>query len=90
MSHRVRYEVAPLARRDRRAGYAGNWKLTREGTIVATFHRKREAVEQGTCIVRIAAEQQDQLCTLKIKGCDGRIREERTYPRSSDPTSTKG
>lgn len=87
---RIRYELAPIARADLRAGWKGRWKFTREGEIQTTFAGKRAALEHATTVANACASTQGQHSTLKIKGKHGRILEERTYPRASDPTTTKG
>lgn len=88
---RVRYEVLPLSKADRKAGLAGDWKVTRDGETIATRARKGGkggALELATTTARCAWKTQQQLATLKIKGRDGVIQDERTYGR--DPIRTKG
>lgn len=63
------------------------WKLTREGANRATqvFEgTKQEAVRQS------AQRLTDSGASLKIHLENGRIQEERTYPRSADPRKSKG
>lgn len=86
----MRYEVLPSSQRERKAG-ARAWKVTRDGETIATFDRKGGkggALELATTTARCAWKTQQQLATLKIKGCDGVIQDERTYGR--DPIRTKG
>jgi hypothetical protein len=55
------------------------------GGVVAQGDRKAEVVRAAVKVAR----QQDS-ASLRIQRGDGRIQEERTYPRSSDPRSSKG
>lgn len=69
------------------------WKVTRNGERMAVFPRKfgrGGALEFAVTVCNAAWNTQRQHSSLKIKGQRGRIIEERTYPRSSDPTDTKG
>lgn len=83
MTERNFYEVVPDP------GEAGGWNVTRNGLhmkwwpdkIDATMHAVEEAVNEAEA---------GGLTSLRIKGKDGRIQQERTYPRSSDPRRTKG
>jgi hypothetical protein len=64
----------------------GGWEATESGGgVVATGDRKREIVRAAAKMAR----QQDS-ASLRIQRADGRIQEERTYPRRSDPRRTKG
>lgn len=88
---RVRYEVLPLSKADRRAGMVGDWKVTRDRERIGTFANKGGAggaLELATTTARCAWKTQGQRATLKIKGRDGRIQDERTY--GHDPIQTKG
>ena len=49
------------------------------------FRSKRDAVAWARGVAQV-----NQPSTLVITGRDGRIQEERTYPRSSDPRRSKG
>lgn len=62
------------------------WKLKPEGAdrAVKTFETKREAIK-GSAVYLKAKEG-----SLRIHKKDGTIQEERTYPRSADPTSSLG
>lgn len=63
------------------------WKLSREGAKRATevFEgTKQEAIRESA--QRLA----DSGASLKIHLENGRIQEERTYPRSADPKKTRG
>lgn len=84
---RVRYEVLPSTKAERKAG-AERWKFTRDGDTIATRATKAQAVELASTTARCAWKTQQQLGTLKIKGRDGVIQDERTYGR--DPIRTKG
>jgi hypothetical protein len=65
----------------------------RHGWIVRTgrrswwYARKREAVRAAVADARIPFHQP---VSLVIQGRDGRIHEERTYPRAADPRRSKG
>lgn len=93
---RVRYEVLPISRADRRADTEGalegkRWKVTRDSETIATFalkHGPGGALELAVTTARCAWQTQGQRGTLKIKGRSGRIIDERTY--GADPTTTKG
>jgi hypothetical protein len=64
---------------------SAGWKVASGGSTLAEARTKAQAVRRG---VQLAKEGQPS--SLQIKGRDGRIQEERTYPRSSDPRKTKG
>lgn len=51
--------------------------------------RKREAVDVAVLVARLA-EARGKLAQVVIHTADGRIQEERTYPRSSDPRRSRG
>lgn len=78
---RIRVEVAP----DRKAG---GWKL---GTPEDVFRypTQREAIAAAVEWCQMEARA-GRLLTLKIKRRNGTIRDERTYPRSSDPRRSRG
>lgn len=79
---RLRVEVAP----DKRAG---GWKVNVGGVITPGFLTQHAAVTECVKWCNESARR-GRLVTLKIKRPDGRIRDERTYPRSSDPRRSKG
>jgi hypothetical protein len=62
------------------------WELKKEGAARAskTASTKAEITRQATEFL------QGKTASLKIHKEDGTIQEERTYPRSADPTQTKG
>ncbi|MBE9465532.1 DUF2188 domain-containing protein [Dyadobacter subterraneus] len=65
-----------------------SWKLQRENTSRATANFSGSSKEEA---IRKSAEiLSDSNSSLKIHKMDGRIQEERTYPRSADPTKSKG
>ena len=80
-STRIRVEVAPVK--------AGGWTVKAAGELKFEFNRKSDAVSAGARWCRSEAAA-GKLLTLKIKGRDGKIRDERTYPRSSDPKRSRG
>lgn len=68
---------------------ASGWKVTRSGRKVSGASRKADAQRAAVQLAHVLANA-GRLVSLKIKGRDGRIQEERTYPRSSDPRRTRG
>ena len=62
------------------------WRLSGEGSdrTLCDFDTKEEAVERCSQLMS------RQTGSLKIHNADGKIEEERTYPRSADPVQTKG
>ncbi|WP_278810680.1 DUF2188 domain-containing protein [Obesumbacterium proteus] len=62
------------------------WKFKKEGNDRATFKTdtKQEAID------KMRDYMDDKIGSVKIHKEDGQIQEERTYPRSSDPTKSKG
>lgn len=63
-----------------------HWQLIKDGASRAslTGATKKEALDKTHEFLK------DKEASLKIHGEDGKIQEERTYPRSSDPRKTKG
>lgn len=60
---------------------------------------KKEGASRATKVTTTKSEMMKEIkggnhsskpSSVKIHGADGKIKEERTYPRSSDPRSTKG
>ena len=84
---RTRWEVLPTTKTERRNGF-NRWKATREGEVIGTFRTQGEAIMVAVTTARCAWKLSGTLATLKIKGRDGKIRDERTY--GADPTTTKG
>lgn len=80
---RIRMEVCPQSRGER------PWKVTRNGDRVAQVHSQREGIELARRLIEIGLAEGNTY-TLKIKRPTGEIRDERTYPRSSDPRRSKG
>ena len=73
-----KYEIRPNDK--------GGWSFIKTGgeRATRTFEKKTEAV-------KFAAEfGKTHDFSLRIKGEDGKIQEERTYPRSKDPKKSKG
>ncbi|MBW4618198.1 MAG: DUF2188 domain-containing protein [Cyanosarcina radialis HA8281-LM2] len=64
------------------------WTLTNDKTdrTVKTFDTKAEAIQGGVLEQAVGKEGG----SVKIQKLDGKYQEERTYPRSKDPTSSKG
>ena len=63
-----------------------HWQLIKDGAARAslTGANKKQTLE------KVHEFLQDKEASLKIHGEDGKIQEERTYPRSSDPRKTEG
>lgn len=81
---RVRLEVCPQRGRDGKP-----WKVTKGGKLWAESDRQSYGIALAVTLAHQLADR-GELVTLKIKRPDGRIRDERTYPRSSDPRRSKG
>jgi Uncharacterized protein conserved in bacteria (DUF2188) len=66
----------------------GRWDLTNDATdrTVKTFPTKTEATKGGVLKKAVGKEGG----SVKIQKENGRYQEERTYPRSKDPKSSKG
>lgn len=64
------------------------WDLTVDKTdkVVKTFDTKAEATKGGV-LAKAAGEGG---ASVKIQKLDGKFQEERTYPGSADPKSSKG
>ena len=62
----------------------GRWRLKGENAkrAVGIYDTQKEAIGRGSQL------QVDH--SVKVHGCDGKIREERTYPRSADPYPPRG
>jgi hypothetical protein len=62
------------------------WELTDEGkSVVKRFKTKEEAMKGGVLSKAVKGKG-----SVRIRGLDGKIQEERTYPRSADPRGSKG
>ena len=68
----------------------GDWKLKKEGATrsseVFEGMNKQDAIRESAKKLRGSNEPS----SLKIHKENGRIQEERTYPRSADPRKSKG
>jgi predicted Zn-dependent protease len=62
------------------------WVAQSGGEVVARAARKEDAIRETA---KVAKADPDSV-TVKIHTEDGRIQEERTYPRSADPARTPG
>lgn len=78
---RIRVEVCPSDR-------GLWWKVVTPGKVYRTT-TQRDAIRWAVQWCRAEAAAGKHL-TLKIKRPNGKIRDERTYPRSSDPKRSKG
>ena len=67
---------------------AGNWRLEPEGggRAKALFDKKAEATAGGALSAAIGKGGG----SVVVHKADGQIQEERTFPRSADPKSSKG
>jgi len=83
VSAREFYEVVPDG------SEAGGWNVTRNGLVLKCWADKTDAVLHAVEEAVNEAEAGGRT-SLRIKGKDGRIQQERTYPRSSDPRRTPG
>lgn len=79
---RIHLEVCP----DKRVG---DWKVTVSRVVEFRLPTQGEAIAAAVRWANAEAKAGKWL-TLKIKRPDGRVRDERTYPRSSDPRRSKG
>jgi uncharacterized protein DUF2188 len=79
MAKRKVYSVEP------RSSKAG-WKVKQQGgKTVTKTPTKTEAVKTASKVAR-----KDKKASVVIRKANGRIQEERTYPRGSGPRKTKG
>jgi hypothetical protein len=89
---RHRYEVLPLNPTERQDTapplLPRRWKVTKDGVRVHIARLKVEAVRTAVTIAKAGLAARGELSTLKIKGRNGRIQDERTYGK--DPIITKG
>lgn len=81
---RIKLEVCP-----QKGNKEFPWKLTEDGQVMFLGQTQREAIRAAR-LTTDALMMNGLTISLKIKRRDGTIREERTYPRSSDPRRTKG
>jgi hypothetical protein len=65
---------------------SGGWIGESGGRTVARAGTKRDAVKETARVARADREP----VTVKIHGVDGRMQQERTYPRSADPRRSSG
>lgn len=79
---RVYYEVLPSTS-------GRGWVVTRAGSVIDWAPTKALALDVALEEARGEAVH-GQATSLRIKGRNGRVQEERTYPRSSDPRRTPG
>jgi hypothetical protein len=62
------------------------WVGQSAGQVVAMASTKTEIVRETARV----AKAEGTPVSVRIHGVNGRIQEERTYPRSADPRSSKG
>ena len=65
---------------------SGNWEATETGGGILVSSALKADVQKEA--IRVAKQQES--ASVRIKGRDGKIQEERTYPRSADPRNSKG
>lgn len=75
-----------LRRIEVKKGRSGWTAKTKNGRAFATGDTKAAVVKNAAA----KARKSRRPVSLRIHGRDGRIQEERTYPRSADPSSSKG
>jgi hypothetical protein len=65
-----------------------NWKLREQGSakVIAESGTKADLVSGG----KLAQLLRGEGGSVRIKKMDNKIQEERTYPRSKDPSKSKG
>lgn len=80
---RTRVEVCPQSTE------AMPWKVTVNSQTMESFPTQERAAAAAVSLCR-RIESEGGKASLLIKREDGTIREERTYPRSSDPERTPG
>ncbi|MBU3055254.1 DUF2188 domain-containing protein [Pseudomonas indica] len=64
----------------------GRWVLREEGSDRAVL----EAATKEEAVTRMREYMQQRTGSVKIHGRDGRVEEERTYPRDLDPRASMG
>ncbi|HUR51677.1 MAG TPA: DUF2188 domain-containing protein [Mycobacteriales bacterium] len=64
----------------------GTWTATSSGQVISRSETKQELVRETIAAVK----QGGQPTSVRIHRADGTIQEERTYPRSADPRSSRG
>lgn len=81
MARLPRYTLEKDERKDR-------WELQQDsnGKVVRTFDTKEEATARGVLKRAVGKEGG----SVRIQKENGRFQEERTFPRSRDPRSSKG
>lgn len=64
------------------------WELQKDksGTVIRTFATKENATSRGVLKRSVGPEGG----SVKIQKADGDYQEERTFPKSKDPSSSKG
>lgn len=84
---RTRYEVLPIPAAERTKG-GNRWEATQDSKRIGVWRRKVDAVAFTVSVAKGRWLNLQQLGTLKIKGRNGRIQDERTYGR--DPRNIPG
>jgi hypothetical protein len=79
-------EVVMAMRRVDLSKKGGQWVASDGMQTIAAARTKEEAVRVTAQAARASAEPM----SVRIHGLDGRIQEERTYPRSADPRRSRG
>ena len=75
-----------LRRVEIKKGRNGWTAKSKNGRAFATGRTKAAVVKKAAA----KARKSTRPVTLRIRGRNGRVQEERTYPRSADPKSSKG
>jgi hypothetical protein len=64
----------------------GTWTATSSGQVISRSETKQQLVRETVAAVKATGTP----TSVRIHKADGTIQEERTYPRSADPRSSKG
>jgi hypothetical protein len=75
-----------LRRIEVKKGRNGWTAKSKNGRAIATGSTKAAVVKKAAA----KARKSTRPVSLRIHGRDGRVQEERTYPRSADPVSSRG
>ena len=82
------YEVLPPSKNERWSGVVFRWEVTKDGDVITRTWIKSMAVRFAVAAAKEAWLNLGEHGTLKIKGRNGVIQDERTY--GADPRKTKG
>jgi hypothetical protein len=77
----IRLDVVP---------WRGRWKVKRGATRIGMDRTQHGAISWAQAVAWRLLVADARGVTIRIHRPDGRVREERTYPRSADPKRSKG